>query len=480
MAIFEEIGRRPESRILNLDIDYEILDSTQRIGGRVYTHRFDEKRWNASKPGQPDYYDYYDVGAMRFPGLAWMDRIIGKANNSLIPYINSKLKPEEQPIKLIPYIFTANNTFRLFNSKLVYGQVIPSAKTFKHDKLSVREYLVTKGFSAEQINWLETITDATSHFDTMSLTQAVIELWIFNKAPIDSWLCVEGGMDRVTYGMASIIKKPVEVGKRATAIKPAPNGGLKVAIEGCKDKVYDHVINTVPLGAMQAMDMTELDLDYRKKAAIRELQYDPAGKIGMKFKSRWWEELDSGSFQGGQSYSDLPIRRCVYPSYGVDTHGAAGTMIASYTWGQDSARLSSYYGKVEGRKRIVEMTLRNLAVMHNVTYEFLKSQYVDSHIWNWYDGEDAVGAFALFGPDEFSTVMPALLMPAANGALHFAGEALSAGHAWMIGATDSAYRTVAEILAAEGMDDKLVQLVNLWGTVDEVDMSWYSNAFAGE
>lgn len=43
----------------SLNISYEILESSNRIGGRILTHRFDEKAWNNSKPGEPDYYDYF-------------------------------------------------------------------------------------------------------------------------------------------------------------------------------------------------------------------------------------------------------------------------------------------------------------------------------------------------------------------------------------------------------------------------------------
>ncbi|XP_044714646.1 flavin containing amine oxidoreductase domain-containing protein [Hirsutella rhossiliensis] len=93
-------------------------------------------------------------------------------------------------------------------------------------------------------------------------------------------------MGRIVDGLVKIISKTVETTKRVTAIKAADNGTLKVVINGDEERTYNHVINTVPLGAMQVMDMTELDLDYRKKLAIRRLQYDPAGKIDMKFKSR--------------------------------------------------------------------------------------------------------------------------------------------------------------------------------------------------
>ena len=43
----------------SLDIDYEILEGSSRIGGRLYSHRFEEAAWNKSNRGEPDYYNYY-------------------------------------------------------------------------------------------------------------------------------------------------------------------------------------------------------------------------------------------------------------------------------------------------------------------------------------------------------------------------------------------------------------------------------------
>jgi hypothetical protein len=43
----------------SLGIDYEILEGSNRTGGRIFTYRFDEAAWAASKPGEPDYYNYY-------------------------------------------------------------------------------------------------------------------------------------------------------------------------------------------------------------------------------------------------------------------------------------------------------------------------------------------------------------------------------------------------------------------------------------
>lgn len=150
-------------------------------------------------------------------------------------------------------------------------------------------------------------------------------------------------------------------------------------------------------------------------------------------------------------------------------------MIASYIWGQDSSRLGSYFGTAEAREHLITITLQDLAAMNNVPYEFLRSQYVDSHAWDWYRSEWSVGAFAIFSPGQYSEVMPALLLPAQEGHLHFGGEALSSGHAWIIGAVNSAYRNVLEVLKTEGRDDLIDQLVQTWGTIDEVDLGWYTH-----
>ena len=52
----------------------------------------------------------------------------------------------------------------------------------------------------------------------------------------------------------------------------------------------------------------------------------------------------------------------------------------------------------------------------------------------------SVGAFAFFGPGNFGNAYTSLTLPAADGRLHFAGEAISVRHAWVEGALDSAWR----------------------------------------
>jgi NADPH-dependent 2,4-dienoyl-CoA reductase/sulfur reductase-like enzyme len=43
----------------SLDIDYDIHEASDRIGGRVFTYRFNQEAWDRSTPSDPAYYDYY-------------------------------------------------------------------------------------------------------------------------------------------------------------------------------------------------------------------------------------------------------------------------------------------------------------------------------------------------------------------------------------------------------------------------------------
>ncbi|KAF3907426.1 hypothetical protein ABW21_db0206001 [Orbilia brochopaga] len=501
----------------SINIEYEILEANpDRLGGRMLTHRFNETAWKASKPGEPDYYDYFEIGAMRWPNIDWQKRLISPSlNYSLLNIINNhpKTAPNDR-IELIKYVFTMeNNTFnfndvfrRRFqglegdpfkvgvsnggnvpdniaqqNASKVFGEALMNfqiqfekdfadgwKQALKFDDISLRGYLrEERGFTDVEIDWLETVTGATLHYET-SLAQMAIEDWLFS--PTD-WVQPLGGMDRIPYALSKIVG-PVQMNTTVTRIEAIDHqlqNGLNVSTSNPKKPwaQYSHVINTAPLGAIQAMDMTDpaLNLSYSWKSAIRELKYDASVKIGVKFKYRWWQEDLPYRIFGGESYTDRPTRRHDYPSFGMDVEGAPGTMLASYTWSQDALRISSYMHDEKGLDTLKHIVLTDLSKSHNVTYEFLEDLYVDMHAYSWYDSPYAVGAFALFSPSQFSTILPRIATPVQDR-IFFAGEALSSGHAWVIGALNSAYRAVVELLStSDGGNEAIYNLCCQWGWV---------------
>lgn len=119
-----------------LEIPYEILEASNRIGGRVYTHRF------SNDPG-----DYYDVGAMRFPDIPIMDRtfkLFRQLGIEKRPYqdydkFRAKGPPRREHVHrreyrreqshrhgdLIPYHFAGKNMPSYFNDRLL--KISPSS-----------------------------------------------------------------------------------------------------------------------------------------------------------------------------------------------------------------------------------------------------------------------------------------------------------------------------------------------------------------
>ncbi|KAI0856814.1 hypothetical protein F4860DRAFT_518476 [Xylaria cubensis] len=102
------------------------------------------------------------------------------------------------------------------------------------------------------------------------------------------------------------------------------------------------------------------------------------------------------------------------------------------------------------KDELVQLVLHNLAQLHTphgMTYDRLQELYTVTYkAYSWSHDPTTAGAFALFGPDQFSNFYPYLSRPAAYSKLHIAGEAASAHHAWVAGALDSAYNAVYRFL----------------------------------
>ena len=56
------------------------------------------------------------------------------------------------------------------------------------------------------------------------------------------------------------------------------------------------------------------------------MSYDAAGKIGLQFKRRFWEQDDE--IYGGRSWTDQEIGQVIYPSHGFDA--SKGVLVRYY------------------------------------------------------------------------------------------------------------------------------------------------------
>ena len=242
---------------------------------------------------------------------------------------------------------------------------------------------------------------------------------------------------------------------------------------------YNHVITTLPLGVLANVDTFSLDLSLKKRMSIRMLGYSASVKIAIKFKTRWWQDSAKMNgmppIRGGQTLTDLPIRKIVYPSYGLDCgSNATGSLLVSYTWAQDAMRLGSRVSPKTPSQRtqmtendLIEDTLAQLTTIHG---EIVRQEYDNKYyVINWNDNPLSMGAFAVYLPSQFQTLYRDMIRAEADGYVHFAGEHASVHHGWLEGAMNSAYRSVMEILMKENMTSKLDEMKSKWGVVDELE-----------
>ncbi|KAG2039459.1 hypothetical protein BDR03DRAFT_860009 [Suillus americanus] len=515
----------------SLNIDYEILEASDRTGGRLFTYNFP----NGGK------YDYYDVGAMRFPlpkkdaqgnYKIGMMRRLGELIN--YPKLNKGLSKPPLSSQLIDYHFTPKRQghFLYFNNQryqvsqtsrppdfcaremgvdsqyiaagvenIVQDVIRPFAKDLvkdleqndhsgwhnimKHDAYSLRSFMSLKytpsaslqipctHLSNNVIHWCETFDDSTGWYDR-GLTEAVLQAPALASVESQTlegveWKCFEGGSQVLTDYMAAYLtangtKPVVQFNKKVTSILQSGDTAMNVSVRGeCSPRAYSHAISTIPLPGLRMIELGGAGLDVMQKNALRKLQYAPSIKVGMRFRSAWWTELFD--IIGGQSSTDLPIRTIIYPSHGAESRTPSTVLIASYCLIDDAERLGALIntGKIEYEEQLKELVLRNLAEVHNVDYGFLLDQYVDMHAWDWSDDPLAMGAFAFFGPGDFQDLYTSLTVPNANKRLHFAGEAISVRHSWVVGALDSAWRAVYEYLLTSGQHEKIQRFFDLWG-----------------
>lgn len=279
--------------------------------------------------------------------------------------------------------------------------------------------------------------------------------------------------------MVNAIRHPPQLNKPVVSIsqdrKTAETSGrsMLVHVEGETSPTrFDTVFTTTTLAALQRMDLSEAGLHPGQRRAIDSLHYDGATKIAIRFTHAWWQGPHGSLYRGGEARTDLPLRVCVYPSLNPDSDDKPAVLLCSYTWARDAQRLAALVrdSSPAGEESLVELLLRNLAALHaGITYESLRAAYQTHYAFAWDHDPYAAGAFALFGPGQFRSLYPFLTRPAANGALHIAGEAASPVHGWVQGSLVSAYRAVQHFLGRYGMEEAMARLEAQWACGSDLE-----------
>ncbi|RBR19258.1 hypothetical protein FVER53590_08318 [Fusarium verticillioides] len=342
------------------------------------------------------------------------------------------------------------------------------------------------GFNYNTIEYLETMTYGTGWYD-QSLTECVLEELDFHTPDMDDdpatkdiqyWWCIDGGAQEIAKRMALKIKKRIEYNTKVQSIdaqvplrrerKAGTYTPMKIKTTRTdpktkkvetKDREYFAIFNSTTLGALQRMELSDAGLSWGTKQAIRALGYGASSKVGMKFRTAWWQTPPFNIAKGGVSRTDLPLRVCVYPSYNIKSNEGEdkwdptkpAVLLCSYTWGQDAQRIGALCSNntTQDDAELKRLIIHDLARLHarrerpfEEMVKFLEEQYIDHHGYDWYRDQHMSGAFAYFGPGQFSNMWQEIIKPNALGQLYIVGEAASSHHAWIVGALESVVRAV--------------------------------------
>ncbi|KAF2873105.1 putative flavin-containing amine oxidase [Massariosphaeria phaeospora] len=436
-----------------------LFEATERLGGRIYTHHF--------QPQTPNEDPLFEVGAMRLPDSSRHEIVFDFVN-----YLNTH-QGRQDKINLIPFVMSHENNITFVDGKqrsytgthlesnvglpkefqgisaqkLLEGIILPWTAilegdfesgfraVLEYDGWSFRTYLNSvENWPHEVIDFVEMIASQTNQFD-LSFTEVIMQCLDFGT---QEWFTVRGGMSRMVDTAASVIgSQHINLNMPIKYIMELDNGRVCLST-GCPSStkwVFDKIILAILASSLQSV-LERPRWDMKKEQAIRSTYFEPLYKMGLHFKVRFWEHGKKPIF-GGQSVTDLRIRRIIYPSTDLGSRGS-GVLIL-YAWMTDAAR---WYA-LSSQERI-DVALYELGKIHTKAdcgFDVTEC-FIEALDMNW-AGHSSTGG-CMYLPGQFSRFHEVMGRP--EGPIFFAGERLSKHHAWIAGAMDSAYNTVREVL----------------------------------
>ena len=238
-----------------------------------------------------------------------------------------------------------------------------------------------------------------------------------------------GGMDRIPQALKRAIGGDrIKLGAQVTDVTTTA-GGVTVTYRR-DDRVQqldaDYCIATLPPHLMARVPH---NLGASVQSALGSFPAAPSGKVGLEYRSRWWE--DDLRIYGGITETDLDLTHVWYPSHGF--HAPRGLIVGYYTTGA-AAQAYAALPPAERHARAVAQGVR----IHGDKY---RTELASAFSMHWERTRHIEGAWTL--PPWGSPAYTLLCEPA--GRVHFAGDWLSHTVAWQHGAFVSARAAVTAV-----------------------------------
>ncbi|KAK5893097.1 hypothetical protein CgunFtcFv8_006002 [Champsocephalus gunnari] len=421
-----------------------IVESSERVGGRVHTHRNETEGWFA------------ELGAMRIPSfhhiVRWFAKELGVKLNPFIMedvntfiLVNGLLK-KTSAVKADPNILEYNvwDSERGKSADQLMQGALQKVRDYvkahsckaalqKYDQYSLEDYLNGEEMSQEAIRMIGDLLNQDSLMN-LALTEA-----IYIRSDVNSTIKydeVTGGSDLLTTAFLNVLHVPILFNSKVKRIRQTDRGVI-VSYQTDRelpltDLHADVVLVTTTAKAALFMDFVP-PLTKKKTEVLRGVHYGSSTKIILTFREKFW--LKDG-IRGGKSITDGPSRFIYYPSHSFPNNKNIGVLLASYTWADDSLL---FLGVSD--EDLKELALRDLEQIHgNKVWSLCTGMVVKK----WSTDPHSLGAFALFAPYQHLYHYSEELFRS-EGRVHFAGEHTAVPHAWIETAMKSAIRAATNI-----------------------------------
>ncbi|KAJ5698458.1 hypothetical protein N7462_000463 [Penicillium macrosclerotiorum] len=482
--------------------NWHIFESSQRIGGRIRTKYLNNTR--------PDQYQYQEMGPMRFPvSITYSDtnETLEIQDHRMVFQLAGVLngmnvdRPELQ-VNFIPWIQSGPNLpadsggDRLpdgriptaaevaANSSLVYTAPPPSVSAVdaaeaafdKYTKLDERKTIrkiATNMYKAHK----KAVEDGMFHWSEAGYLRYALgysanvsdyvagttdtPIWgdfyddVYFAAT--EWRTIDKGLeslprafyphvaDKVTFNrtVQGIIYNET-TGKVAVAWRDDP---LKMKPETAE---FDYAVVAAPFSKVRLWDLPRYSSLLSR--AISTLNYDPACKMALLYKTRFWEHMENPIFGGCGSVDVSGVGSVCYPSYNMNGTGP-GVILASYISGTQARSAAALTDEEH-----VSLIQRTMVEVHgDIAAEQFTGIY-DRQCWEFDRHQAGAWADPLVGQQEL--YLPAYYQTEFKTI--FIGEHTSYTHAWIFSALDSAVRGTTQLLLDLGLVDEAKSVVETW------------------
>lgn len=458
----------------------EVLEASDRIGGRIWTHYF------GTGPDAP----HGELGAMRIPSnhehvlhyieeMGLTDRLrhfktVFSNDNCFLDVGGQICKVKERCEKLYPhYRLPKGFQCRHHLTRLVACALKSTVDAVSPPLLRALFDRELKTHLLEEIDQLfvdglidEHILDS----DIPALVSACRLKGRWSES-VDAFLrdivletstelrTLDGGMEQLPRGLADRLRghirknvevREIEVQDDRVILRLKEQDGLHI-------KVCDCVLCTIPFPVMRTMCLK--GFSEGKLGAIDGLSYPDASKVLLLCRERFWEGRKYGIF-GGASVSDQVIRQVYYPlpceQGQTDSHADTrqpGVLLGSYAIGKDAESLSGL--EPCQRVSLVQDKISRFHPEINEPGMILDHATISWEQYPWTRGaccanwkNENCTQDRYFGQIDGERLKTLYRNTAKNeGRLFFAGEHCSTEQAWIEGAVTSSLGAIREIVS---------------------------------